>query len=117
MLLRRLSWPANENPNDIGLYWGVSRRRSSTRRLMVGRWSICVVEIVVAAPVRSALNTWLLVAVTVMGSNSTLARPSTNRRSAVPATVHRVIDWTPPQRATQIAAEVYAPPPRTTGLR
>src|SRR5437762_13666280 len=72
MLLKRLSWPANENPKDIGLYWGVSRRRSSTRRVMVGKWPICAVEMVVAAPVRSELNTELVVAVTVTGSSSTL---------------------------------------------
>src|SRR2546428_12114489 len=63
MLFNRLSWPANENPNDMGLYWGVSRSKSSTRRLMVGRRSICAGEMVVAAPVREELNTGLLVAV------------------------------------------------------
>ena len=87
MLFSRLSWPANENPKDIGLYCGVSRRRSSIRRLMVGRWAICAVEMVVAAPVRSALNTGLLVAVTVTGSNSSVARVNANRRSAVPPSV------------------------------
>src|SRR6266852_965761 len=68
MLFSRLSWPANENPKAMGLYWGVSRRRSSTRRLIVGRWPISLVEMVVAAPVRSELNTGLLVAVTMMRS-------------------------------------------------
>src|SRR5256885_16309805 len=53
MLFNRLSWPANENPKDMGLYCGVSRSNSSTRRLMVGRWPFCAGEMVVADPVLS----------------------------------------------------------------
>src|SRR5437763_16302488 len=83
MLLKRLSWPANENPKDIGLYWGVSRRRSSTRRVMVGKWPICAVEMVVAAPVRSELNTELVLAVTVTGSGLKPGRLSAGRRPGV----------------------------------
>src|SRR2546426_591066 len=116
MLLSRLSWPANEKPKDIGLYWGVSRRRSSTRRLMVGRWAICVVEMVVAAPVRSALNTGLLVAVTMTGSNSTLARPSTKRRSAVPPNVSWIWSCTSRRWPTMITLTRYGPPTRIPGM-
>src|SRR5205823_14845687 len=92
MLLKRLSWPANENPKDIGLYWGVSRRRSSTRRVMVGKWPICAVEMDVAAPVLPDRNTELVVAVTVTGYGPTVDRASANRRAVV--TPHlRVILW------------------------
>ena len=66
MLFNRLSCPANENPNDIGLYCGVSRSRSSTRRLIVGKWASASVGTVVAAPVWPELNT-LPVAVVVTG--------------------------------------------------
>src|SRR3989454_2246670 len=111
VLLNRLSWPANENPNDMGLYWGVRRRRSSTRRLMVGRWAICAVAMVVAAPVRSELNTGLLVAVTVTGANSTLPLASANRRSAGPPHPHRVSSFTPPPEAASAAPPRERPPP------
>src|SRR6266576_3043224 len=49
MLFSRLSCPANENPSDIGLYCGLSRSRSSTRRLIVGRWASASVGRVVGA--------------------------------------------------------------------
>src|SRR2546428_12175690 len=107
VLLNRLSWPANENPNDMGLYWGVRRRRSSTRRLMVGRWSICAVEMGVAAPVRSELNTGLLVPVTMRGSNSTLACPSRNRRSAGPPQANLIRSCTPRPDPTQAQSNRY----------
>src|SRR5207245_5433378 len=40
VLLNRLSWPANENPNDMGMYWGVRWRTYLTRRHMAARWYI-----------------------------------------------------------------------------
>ncbi len=46
-----------------------------------------MVEMVVPAPVRSALNTASLVAVTVTGSNCRVARANPKRRSAVPPNV------------------------------
>src|SRR5437867_7121082 len=116
MLLNRLSWPANENPKDIGLYWGVSRRRSSTRRLMVGRWVICVEEIVVAAPVRPELNTELFVAATVTGSNSILACASTNRRSAVTPNVNWIWPCTSRRWPTTATVTRYGPPTRMPGM-
>ncbi len=112
MLFNRLSWPANENPKDMGLYWGVSRSKSSTRRLMVGRRSICAGEMVVAAPVREELNTGLLVAVTVTGSNSTLAFPSTNRRSAVPPNVRWIWSCSSRRWPTTVTVTRYGPPTR-----
>src|SRR2546422_292357 len=74
MLFSRLSCPANENPNDIGLYCGVSRSRSSTLRLIVGRCASCCVETVVAAPVRWLLKMEPAADVSIVtGSSCTLA--------------------------------------------
>jgi hypothetical protein len=79
MLFRRLSCPAKENP---GLYCGVSRAKSSMRRLTVGSTSMASRGSEVAAPVRSGLKTasaW--VAVTVMPSTAMALSRSVNCRS------------------------------------
>ncbi len=56
MLFSRLFWPAKLNPRLFGLYCGVSRSMSSTRRLIVGSAASWVCGTAVAAPVRSELN-------------------------------------------------------------
>src|SRR5260370_1357642 len=124
MLFRRLPWPANENPvppegaTEPGscMYWGESRRRSSTRRVIVGRWAISFVPTVVAAPVRSELNTGLVVAVTMIGSSSRLAARSTNRRSAVPPSVRLTWSCTSWRYPTTPAVTRYGPPTRMPGM-
>src|SRR2546426_1130486 len=117
MLFSRLSCPANESPNDIGLYCGVSRSRSSTRRLIVGRCASCCVETVVAAPVRWLLKMEPAADVSIVtGSSCTVACARRNCRSLVTPSVTVTPFWISWRYPTRDALTRYGPPTRIPGI-